>query len=160
MPNSMTSTSVSCIQHPSPSVQPLQPTSARIDFATFVYTASMPLHELATEEERNAASWQGVLGGINGAARWGFYSAVIAGAAFYFSPVYRGLTLQFKIYLQMSGMTIGGCVEAERRMREHEQRTRRMRKIRRDAEVWRRYEQDYSGQNTGRTVAEKPVKNE
>jgi len=120
--------------------------------------------QLATDAEYNQAGWQGFLGGMNGAARWGIYSAILAGAGYYFSPVYRGLTVQFKVYLQMSGMTIGGCIEAERRVREYEKRAMRMRKIRRDAEVWRRYEQDFaeqrSPQKAASVVARGPIRNE
>ena len=43
----------------------------------------------------------------------------------------------------MSGMTLGSMIEADRRLRSHEAEVRAQRKIARDAEVWRRYEQDY-----------------
>lgn len=102
---------------------------------------------------------------MNGAAKWGIYSGILAGAGYYFSPVYRNLTFQFKVYLQMSGMTIGGCIEAERRVREYERRAMRMRKIKKDAEVWRMYEQDYAEQAGSQkapvnVVAKGPVKND
>lgn len=102
---------------------------------------------------------------MNGAARWGVYSGILAGVGYYFSPVYRNLTFQFKVYLQMSGMTIGGCIEAERRVREYERRAMRMRKIKKDAEVWRLYEQDYAEQAgpqkaAANVVAKGPVKND
>lgn len=44
----------------------------------------------------------------------------------------------------MSGMTVGSVLEADRRLRAYEVQARRMRKIKRDAEVWRRYEEDYA----------------
>jgi len=121
--------------------------------------------QLATDDEYNQAGWQGFLGGMNGAAKWGIYSGILAGAGYYFSPVYRNLTFQFKVYLQMSGMTIGGCIEAERRVREYERRAMRMRKIKKDAEVWRMYEQDYAEQAGSQkapvnVVAKGPVKND
>lgn len=43
----------------------------------------------------------------------------------------------------MSGMTIGSMIEADRRLRTHEAAVRNHKKIARDAEVWRRYEEDY-----------------
>lgn len=64
-------------------------------------------------------------------------------AAYSFLPAYRNLTFQFKMYLQLSGMTVGSCIEGERRLREFEDRARRIRKIKRDQEAWRRFEEDY-----------------
>jgi len=77
--------------------------------------------------------------------------------------MYRGLTLQFKAYasriaklsailqstderyrfLQMSGMTTGSMIEADRRLRAHEVMVRRQRVVARDAQVWKRYESDF-----------------
>lgn len=31
--------------------------------------------------------------------QWGIVAAVLAGAGYVFSPVYRGLTIQFKVYV-------------------------------------------------------------
>jgi len=67
------------------------------------------------------------------------------------SPVYRSLTFQFKVYIQMSGMTVGGILEAESRFREHQKYARRWRKLRSDQEVWKRYEEEY-GDNGERTT--------
>ena len=50
----------------------------------------------------------------------------VAGQAL--SPVYRGLTIQFKVFLMMSGMVIGGAVEGDRRLREYEAWKRRVRR--------------------------------
>ena len=36
------------------------------------------------------------------------------------SPIYKGLTIQFKVFLLMSGMVIGGAIEGDRRMRAFE----------------------------------------
>jgi len=60
------------------------------------------------------------------------------------------LTFQFKVYIQMSGMTLGSIIGAEKRVKDYEVRMRRYRKVRRDAEVWRRYEEDYV--NEGKSV--------
>jgi len=50
----------------------------------------------------------------------------------------------------MSGMTAGSVIEADRRMRDYEKGARRRRKIRRDQEVWARYEQDFAEDKTSR----------
>ena len=36
------------------------------------------------------------------------------------SPIYRSLTIQFKVYIQFSAMTVGGMIEADRRLRAFE----------------------------------------
>ena len=46
----------------------------------------------------------------------------------------------------MSGMTFGSIVEADRRLIAHEKFMRNRKKIARDAEVWRMYEEDYERQ--------------
>lgn len=46
----------------------------------------------------------------------------------------------------MSGMTFGSIVEADRRLRIHGAWQRQQKKVMRDAEVWRRYEEDYAMQ--------------
>lgn len=43
----------------------------------------------------------------------------------------------------MSSMTLGSMIEADQRLRAHEVLVRRNKKIARDAEVWRRYEENY-----------------
>ncbi|KAK1058011.1 hypothetical protein LTR12_000022 [Friedmanniomyces endolithicus] len=118
---------------------------------------------LDRDEELNAASRAAARGAVVGAAKWGMFSAVAAGLGYAFSPMYRGLTLQFKAYaartaklsamlrftdgryrfLQMSGMTTGSMIEADRRLRAHEVMVRRQRVVARDAQVWKRYESDF-----------------
>jgi len=131
----------------------------------------MPRHgQIATEQEVYNAGIEGAKGAINGAARvrrlftpfpsplpffspsthmfqWGLYTGILGGALYFFSPVYRSLTFQFKVYLQMSGMTVGSIIEADRRIREYEVGQRRWRKLRRDQEVWKRYEEGYVAEN-------------
>ncbi|KAG9705333.1 hypothetical protein KCU73_g17886, partial [Aureobasidium melanogenum] len=92
-------------------------------------------------EETNAAAWQATRGAVTGAARWGIYSAVAAGIAYAYSPVYRGLTVQFKVFLQMSGMIFGSVVEADERLRIYGEQSRRQKVMARDAAVWRKYEE-------------------
>lgn len=52
----------------------------------------------------------------------------------------------------MSGMTAGAVIEADRRTREFEMRNRRLRKLRRDQEVWSKYEQGYAEEVLGKPV--------
>ena len=47
-------------------------------------------------------------------------------------------------FLQMSGMAIGSMIEADKRLRLHEVQMRRFKRTARDAEVWRRYEEDFN----------------
>ncbi|PNS15545.1 hypothetical protein CAC42_804 [Sphaceloma murrayae] len=93
--------------------------------------------------ETDEAVWVAARGAATGAAKWGLFGAVAAGLGYAVSPVYRGLTIQFKAFLQMSAMTFGSIIEADRRLIQHEVYVRQQKKIARDAEVWRRYEDEY-----------------
>ena len=54
-----------------------------------------------------------------------------------FHPVYRGLTLQFKIFIQISAMMLGGCIFAEKRVSEFNDAVRRRnRALERSTRVW------------------------
>ncbi|KAH9827849.1 Synaptic vesicle transporter [Teratosphaeria destructans] len=99
--------------------------------------------KLVEDAELDTAMWTAARGALVGAAKWGAFSAVAAGLGSAFSPVYRGLTFQFKVFLQMSGMTFGSVVEADRRLRQAGAAARQQKARARDAEVWRRYEEDY-----------------
>ena len=44
----------------------------------------------------------------------------------------------------MSGMALGSMIEADKRLRLHEVQMRRYKRTTRDAEVWRRYEEDFN----------------
>lgn len=107
-------------------------------------------------------------------SQWGLYTALIGGAAYFYSPIYRGLTIQFKVYvsslpvlstylyhlffslsypphlsfLQMSGMIAGGVVEADRTLRAHEAFMRHNNRLKREAAVWRAYEADFERRGT------------
>ncbi|KAJ5701504.1 hypothetical protein N7488_009052 [Penicillium malachiteum] len=51
------------------------------------------------------------------------------------SRVYRGLTPQFKVFLQIAAMTLGGCIWAERRVTEYIELVRQIKRAeRREAE--------------------------
>nr|POE65138.1 hypothetical protein CFP56_34806 [Quercus suber] len=48
----------------------------------------------------------------------------------------------------MSGMTLGSMIEADQRLRMHEVQVRGRKKLARDAEVWRQYQQDFDEEAT------------
>ncbi|KAI9832517.1 MAG: hypothetical protein M1819_004306 [Sarea resinae] len=75
---------------------------------------------LETHVEANEAAWEATKGAAIGAAKLGTLSAIAGVIAYATSPVYRGLTKQFKLFLQMGGMTLGGMVEADSRLRKYE----------------------------------------
>lgn len=94
-------------------------------------------------EEANGAAWEAGRGAVAGAAKWGIYAAILGGAGYAISPIYRGLTLQFKVFLQMSGMIMGSCLEADHRIREYEAKVRMQKRILRDRVAWEKYEEEY-----------------
>jgi len=47
------------------------------------------------------------------------------------SRIYRGLTPQFKVFLQIAAMTLGGCIWAERRVTEYIELMRRIKRAER-----------------------------
>ncbi|KAI4727666.1 hypothetical protein E4T49_04538 [Aureobasidium sp. EXF-10728] len=117
-------------------------------------------HGKLDSEETNAAAWQATRGAVTGAARWGIYSAVAAGIAYAYSPVYRGLTVQFKVFLQMSGMIFGSVVEADERLRIYGDQSRRQKVMARDAAVWRKYEEEFESLGIPGVASEARTKKE
>ncbi|KAF2750252.1 hypothetical protein M011DRAFT_465031 [Sporormia fimetaria CBS 119925] len=113
---------------------------------------------LKSEEETNEAAWEAARGAVTGAAKWGLFAAVAAGVAYNFSPVYRSLTVQFKVYIQMSGMILGSMIEADKRMIAYEHRMRVHKRMARDAAMWRRYEEEYEERGTPGVAGEANVK--
>ncbi|RKF63786.1 hypothetical protein OnM2_023071 [Erysiphe neolycopersici] len=97
---------------------------------------------LSSMEAKNAA-WEGGWGAFIGATKWGICTAFLGGLGQFMSPVYRGLTIQFKVFLQMSGMILGGCLEADSRIREYEAKVRMHKRMIRDQAVWDKYEGTY-----------------
>ncbi|KAI1087540.1 hypothetical protein F5B19DRAFT_63993 [Rostrohypoxylon terebratum] len=93
-------------------------------------------------DDTKEAQWEATRGAAVGAVKWGAASAVLGGVGYMFSPLYRGLTIQFKVYLQMSGMIIGSMIEADYRMRQYEQRVRMQRRMARDRALWADYEKE------------------
>ena len=98
--------------------------------------------------------------------QWGFVGLVLGTAGHFWSPLFRGLTPQFKVYgfafehtlfyfsldesinslcsfLQISMMTLGGIIEADRRLIAHEKMMRHHHRRKRNSETWRLYEEDF-----------------
>jgi hypothetical protein len=51
-------------------------------------------------------------------------------------------------YIQMSGMILGGMLEADKRMVAYQHRVRHHKRVARDMEIWRRYEDSYEERGT------------
>lgn len=47
--------------------------------------------------EAEDAGWEATKGAVYGAAKWGVFTAALGGLGYAFSPLYRGLTIQFKV---------------------------------------------------------------
>ncbi|KAI4289122.1 MAG: hypothetical protein L6R35_001618 [Caloplaca aegaea] len=91
-------------------------------------------------EEQSAANSAALRGAIVGAAKYGIASLALALVGTVISPVYRNLTIQFKVFIQMSGMTLGGWIEADRRLRGYEFWRLAEARRKRDEDVWREWE--------------------
>ncbi|KAI1100137.1 hypothetical protein F4804DRAFT_55769 [Jackrogersella minutella] len=100
-----------------------------------------PTNALESEDTKEAQT-EAVRGAAIGAVKWGIASAALGGIGYTLSPIYRGLTIQFKVYLQMSGMIVGSMIEADYRMRQYEQRVRIQRRIQQNRAVWADYEKE------------------
>ncbi|TVY93363.1 hypothetical protein LAWI1_G000552, partial [Lachnellula willkommii] len=106
-------------------------------------TLRMPSTGGLKNEEAAGAAWEATRGAAAGATKWGLVAAGLSGVGYAISPIYRGLTIQFKVFLQMSGMIMGSCLEADHRIREYEARVRMQKRIMRDRAVWEKYEQEF-----------------
>ncbi|KAF3064503.1 putative imidazoleglycerol-phosphate dehydratase protein [Daldinia childiae] len=102
----------------------------------------MRAHKALESDDAKEAQWEAARGAAVGAVKWGAASAVLGGIGYVFSPLYRGLTVQFKVYLQMSGMIVGSMIEADYRMRQYEQRIRMQRRIAQNRAIWVDYEKE------------------
>lgn len=112
---------------------------------------------LEKDEETNQAAWEAAKGSLVGATKWGALFAVGGGIAYAFSPFYRSLTVQFKTYIQMSGMILGGMLEADKRMINYQHQVRYQKRLTRDMEVWRQYEESFEERGTPGVGAESKV---
>ncbi|WQF79787.1 Putative respiratory complex factor Rcf3 [Colletotrichum destructivum] len=103
----------------------------------------MNSHNQMKSAEADDAAWEATRGAVTGAVRWGAGAAVLGAFAWRFSPLYKGLTIQFKIYMQMSAMVLGSMLEADNRLREYEARVRIQKRMLRDKAKWERFEQEF-----------------
>ncbi|KAI1813528.1 hypothetical protein GGS20DRAFT_473577 [Poronia punctata] len=94
------------------------------------------------EAEASHAQKEAVRGAGVGALKWGAASAVLGGLGYAMSPIYRGLTIQFKVYIQMSSMILGGMLEADARVRRYEHQMRLQRMVARDRAYRERIERE------------------
>ncbi len=62
----------------------------------------MPSLNTTKHEEATEASWEATRGAVAGALKWGVASALLGGLGYVASPVYRGLTIQFKVFVCLS----------------------------------------------------------
>ena len=57
----------------------------------------MRAHKALDSDDANEAQWEAARGAVSGAVKWGAATAALGGVAWAMSPVYRGLTVQFKV---------------------------------------------------------------
>ncbi|KAH8882842.1 hypothetical protein GQ53DRAFT_617749, partial [Thozetella sp. PMI_491] len=100
-------------------------------------------HNAMNDEEASDASREAAKGAVYGALKFGAATAALGGLGYLVSPIYRGLTVQFKVYLQMSGMILGSWIEADLRLRQYEAKIRTQRRLMRDRAMWQTYEKEY-----------------
>ncbi|EXJ80477.1 hypothetical protein A1O1_08622 [Capronia coronata CBS 617.96] len=78
-----------------------------------------------------------VAGFASGALRFGTISLATHFLLNRRVPVYQNLTVQFKVFLQMSAMILGGCIFAERRVTDYNESVRRRnRALQRSQRAW------------------------
>lgn len=73
----------------------------------------------------NQVTTEATRGFLSGALRFTSISIIAHILLQRIHPVYRGLTLQFKIFIQLSAGTLGGCIFAEKRVSEYNNLVRR-----------------------------------
>jgi hypothetical protein len=54
-------------------------------------------HDPLRSDEARTAGWEAGMGGLRGAAKWGVGAAIVGGIAYFRSPLYRKMTVQFKV---------------------------------------------------------------
>lgn len=57
----------------------------------------MRSHDAMKDEEVAGAAWAATRGAGYGALKWGAVTGVLSGIGYATSPIYRGLTIQFKV---------------------------------------------------------------
>ncbi|KAH6684135.1 hypothetical protein B0J14DRAFT_572192 [Halenospora varia] len=94
-------------------------------------------------DDADGAAWEAGRGAVSGAAKWGLVFGGLGAVGYAMSPIYKGLTIQFKVFIQMSGMIMGACLEADHRIREFEAKVRMQKRMMRDRAVWEKYEHEF-----------------
>ncbi|TAQ85062.1 hypothetical protein B7494_g6619 [Chlorociboria aeruginascens] len=94
-------------------------------------------------EEAHIAAREATRGALIGAAKWGLFGVIVGGTGYALSPVYRSLTVQFKVFIQMGFMVMGSSIEADHRMRLYEAQVRMQKRRMRDQATWDKYEEEY-----------------
>ena len=61
-----------------------------------------PYYGLPKGEDATEASWEAGKGAVIGATKWGAGAAVLGVIGFAMSPIYKGTTIQFKLYVMES----------------------------------------------------------
>jgi len=74
-----------------------------------------------------------------------------------FHPIQSTTPLTQPRYIQMSGMILGGYLEADKRMINYQHAVRHHKRVARDMEIWRRYEDSYEERGTPGVGAESDV---
>ncbi|SPN97650.1 uncharacterized protein DNG_01163 [Cephalotrichum gorgonifer] len=111
----------------------------------------MPRHtDPLKNDEASEASWEAAKGLVSGGLKWGAVAAVLGGISHKMYPLYRGLTVQFKVYIQASAMIMGGMIEADSRLRIYENRMRLQRRMLQDQAKWERYEREFLESDRGK----------
>jgi hypothetical protein len=58
-------------------------------------------------EQADRANDEAIQGGIDGGIRWFLGGVIVFGTAQIVWPMYRGLTLQFKVFVMFAGLIVG-----------------------------------------------------
>ncbi|CUS11939.1 unnamed protein product [Tuber aestivum] len=88
----------------------------------------MPKHPDPHAGNPDHAALEATKGAVSGAIRWGAFSLIAGAAAYLSSPIFRSLTVQFKVYLWMCPTVVGSMIEADNRLRGYESMVRMRRR--------------------------------
>ncbi|KEF61678.1 uncharacterized protein A1O9_03246 [Exophiala aquamarina CBS 119918] len=92
------------------------------------------IRDIAPPEALSSIASQGFASGVLRFGTISFLAHLLLNAR---HPVYRNLTIQFKVFIQISSMTLGGCIFAEKRVSEFNDSVRRRnRALERSRQAW------------------------
>lgn len=66
----------------------------------------MRSHDAMRDQEAVEAAWEAMRGAGYGMIKYGAVMGVLGGIGYAMSPIYRGLTIQFKVYVQRERLRI------------------------------------------------------